>query len=165
MASVHWFMWFVVVLKVFLFELCQHTESGWFYILKLCPVRVPFLILLICSHFFHDLSSLIPHLTPNLQFSNWSICICFRDPAFMPDALIRTWVKAFLSCPYLKLLGQLSWYGNMPRASRPRNRDSITIKNEIFFSSPQRPDRFCSPPSLLSDGYQGLCPWGGEGRG
>jgi len=29
-----------------------------------------------------------------------------------------------------------------------------------FLSSPQRPDRFCGPPSLLCDRYQGLFPWG-----
>jgi hypothetical protein len=29
-----------------------------------------------------------------------------------------------------------------------------------FFSSPPRPDRLWDPPSLLSNGYQGLFPWG-----
>jgi hypothetical protein len=29
-----------------------------------------------------------------------------------------------------------------------------------FFSSPPCPDRLCVPPSLLSNGYQGLFPWG-----
>jgi hypothetical protein len=29
-----------------------------------------------------------------------------------------------------------------------------------FFSTPPRTDRLWSPPSLLSDGYQGLFPWG-----
>jgi hypothetical protein len=29
-----------------------------------------------------------------------------------------------------------------------------------FFSSPPRLDRFWGPPSLLSNGYQGLFPWG-----
>jgi hypothetical protein len=29
-----------------------------------------------------------------------------------------------------------------------------------FFSKPPRPERLCGPPSLLSNGYQGLFPWG-----
>jgi hypothetical protein len=28
------------------------------------------------------------------------------------------------------------------------------------FFSPPRPERLCSPPSLLSNGYEGLFPWG-----
>jgi hypothetical protein len=31
---------------------------------------------------------------------------------------------------------------------------------ERFFSSPRRPDRLWSPPSLLSSGYRELFPWG-----
>jgi hypothetical protein len=34
-----------------------------------------------------------------------------------------------------------------------------------FFSSPPRPERFWCPPSLLSNGYQGLLPWGWRDRG
>jgi hypothetical protein len=33
---------------------------------------------------------------------------------------------------------------------------SIPCSSWEFFSSPPRPDRFWGPPSLLSDGYQGL---------
>jgi len=29
-----------------------------------------------------------------------------------------------------------------------------------FLSSPPRPERLLGPPSLLSNGYQGLSPWG-----
>jgi hypothetical protein len=29
-----------------------------------------------------------------------------------------------------------------------------------FFSSPQCPEQFWSPPNLLTSGYQGLFPWG-----
>jgi len=35
-------------------------------------------------------------------------------------------------------------------------------KDWEFFSSPPHPDRFWGPPSLLSNGYQGLFPWGRE---
>jgi len=34
-----------------------------------------------------------------------------------------------------------------------------------FFSSPPRLERFWGPPSLLSNGYQWLFPWGLSGRG
>jgi hypothetical protein len=41
---------------------------------------------------------------------------------------------------------------------------SILCKGKILFSSPQRSDRFWSPPSLLSNGYRGLSPRGLSGR-
>jgi hypothetical protein len=34
-----------------------------------------------------------------------------------------------------------------------------------FISSPPCPDRLRDPPSLLSNGYQGLFPWGGKAAG
>jgi hypothetical protein len=30
----------------------------------------------------------------------------------------------------------------------------------FYCENPPRPDRLCGPPSLLSNGYQGLFPWG-----
>lgn len=151
-------MWFRVVSEVFLYEFCQHTESGSFYILKFCSIRVLFLILLVCPHFFYDLSSLIPHLPETFSsITNLLAFVSMIQHSLMPDVLIYMWVKAFLPCPHLKLLGQLNWYGNMSPDWRPRNLASIPIRSKIFFSSPQYPDRFWTPPSLLSDGYQGLC--------
>jgi hypothetical protein len=43
--------------------------------------------------------------------------------------------------------------GGMIRGSSPD-------KGWKLMSSPPRPDRLCNTPSLLSNGYQGLFPWG-----
>jgi hypothetical protein len=37
-------------------------------------------------------------------------------------------------------------------------------RGKRFFSTPQRPDWLCSPPSLLSGGFQRLYPLGSSGR-
>jgi hypothetical protein len=51
---------------------------------------------------------------------------------------------------------QLLGYGLDDRGSR----DRFPAGGWEFFSSPSRPERLCGPPSLLSNGYQGLFPWG-----
>jgi hypothetical protein len=53
----------------------------------------------------------------------------------------------------------LSRYSAGLRAGRSRFRDSIPGGGWEFFSSPPLPERLRSPPSLLSNGYQGLFPW------
>jgi hypothetical protein len=39
-------------------------------------------------------------------------------------------------------------------------RDSSPRRDWELFSSPMRPDKLWDPPSLLSNEYQGLSPWG-----
>jgi hypothetical protein len=41
---------------------------------------------------------------------------------------------------------------------------SSTGRDWEFFTSPLRPDQIWDPPSLLSNGYQGLFTWGSSGR-
>jgi hypothetical protein len=51
-------------------------------------------------------------------------------------------------------------YISGPRAGRSGFWGSIPRGGWEFFSSQLRPERFRSPLSLLSNGYQGLFPWG-----
>jgi hypothetical protein len=51
------------------------------------------------------------------------------------------------------------------RAVRSGFYGSIPGRGWEFFSSSSRPERLRGPPSLLSNGYQGLLPWGESGRG
>jgi hypothetical protein len=43
---------------------------------------------------------------------------------------------------------------------RTDDRGSIPGRGKGFFLEPLCPDRFCGPPSLLSNGYQVSLPWG-----
>jgi hypothetical protein len=55
---------------------------------------------------------------------------------------------------------------NMSRLVRTRFAyKPFLLWGQEVFSSPQCPDRLWGPPSLLSDGYRGLCPLGWGGRG
>jgi hypothetical protein len=49
-------------------------------------------------------------------------------------------------------------YYDVLHAQSQRNHSSILGKNKWIFSSSQRPDRLWGSPSLLSNGYRGLCP-------
>jgi hypothetical protein len=50
------------------------------------------------------------------------------------------------------------------RAGRSGFSGTIPSGGWEFFSSPPRPERLWGPPSLLSNGYQVLFPWGYSGR-
>jgi hypothetical protein len=63
------------------------------------------------------------------------------------------------------LNGQLSRYSTGLRAGRTGFWGSIPGGKRECFSSPQRPGRLWDPLSLLYNGYQGLLPWGKDGRG
>jgi hypothetical protein len=52
------------------------------------------------------------------------------------------------------------WKSREELGHRPDDQGSIPGGGWEFFSSPPLSDRFWGPPNLLSNGYQGLFPWG-----
>jgi hypothetical protein len=91
--------------------------------------------------------------------------LVLNDPSIRFNVLISSTGKCFYTDNSLILILKISTisrdsavgtetgYGLDDRGVRVR----VPVRASIF-SSPRRPDRFCSPPSLLSNGYRGLFP-------
>jgi hypothetical protein len=79
-------------------------------------------------------------------------------PEWVQTNILTMWFDDFVKyvnpTPEEQAPGQLSWYSN--------GLDGLgSISSSArFFYSPWRPDGLWDPPSLLSNGYQALSPWG-----